>query len=58
MVIISRPLHGLPILALLIPSSELRGYYHSSALRTDNSTFWARPRLDDYVYGGAKLDEQ
>jgi hypothetical protein len=27
-----------------IPSSELLGYNHSSALRTDNSTFWAKPR--------------
>jgi hypothetical protein len=26
------------------PSSKLLGYYHSSALRTDNSTFWAKPR--------------
>jgi len=26
-----------------IPSSKLLGYYHSSALRTDNSTFWAKP---------------
>jgi len=25
------------------PSSELLGYYHSSALRTENSTFWATP---------------
>jgi hypothetical protein len=25
-----------------IPSSKLLGYYHSSALRTDNSTFWAK----------------
>ena len=24
------------------PSSKLLGYYHSSALRTDNSTFWAK----------------
>ncbi len=26
-----------------IPSSKLLGYYHSSALRTDNSTFRAKP---------------
>ena len=26
-----------------LPSSKLLGYYHSSALRTDNSTFWAKP---------------
>src|SRR6266404_2773159 len=26
-----------------IPSSKLLGYYHSSALRTDNYTFWAKP---------------
>jgi hypothetical protein len=26
-----------------IPSSKLLGYYHSSALRTENSTFWAKP---------------
>src|SRR6266478_576665 len=25
------------------PSSKLLGYYHSSALRTDKSTFWAKP---------------
>ena len=25
------------------PSSELLGYYHSSALRTEKSTFWAKP---------------
>jgi hypothetical protein len=24
------------------PSSKLLGYYHSSALRTDDSTFWAK----------------
>jgi hypothetical protein len=34
--ILSRPLHGLNILETLFPSSELLGYYHSSALRTDN----------------------
>ncbi len=28
-----------------IPSSKLLGYYHSSALRTDNYTFWAKPLL-------------
>jgi hypothetical protein len=28
-------------------SSKLLGYYHSSALRTDNSTFWAKPCLMD-----------
>ena len=27
-----------------IPSSKLLGYYHSSALRTDNPAFWAKPR--------------
>jgi hypothetical protein len=32
----SRPLHGLNMLETLFPSSELLGYYHSSALRTDN----------------------
>jgi hypothetical protein len=26
-----------------IPSSKLLGYYHPSALRTDDSTFWAKP---------------
>jgi hypothetical protein len=26
-----------------IPSSKLLGYYHSSALRTENSTFRAKP---------------
>jgi hypothetical protein len=25
------------------PSSELLGHYHSSALRTEKSTFWAKP---------------
>jgi len=25
------------------PSSKLLGYFHSSALRTDKSTFWAKP---------------
>src|SRR5213596_1478851 len=25
------------------PSSKLLGYYHSSALRTDKSIFWAKP---------------
>jgi hypothetical protein len=25
------------------PSSKLLGYYHPSALRTDNSTFWQSP---------------
>src|SRR5438093_12014272 len=29
------------------PSSKLLGYYHSSALRTDKSTFWAKPRNAD-----------
>jgi hypothetical protein len=29
-----------PILALFIPSSELLGYYHSSALRTDDKLFY------------------
>jgi len=28
-----------------IPSSKLLGYYHSSALRTDNSTFWAKQQI-------------
>jgi hypothetical protein len=27
------------------PSSKLLGSYHSSALRTDNSTFWAKLRV-------------
>jgi hypothetical protein len=31
----SRPLHGLQRLSASDPSSELLGYYHSSALRTD-----------------------
>src|SRR5216684_6884248 len=36
-----------------IPSSKLLGYYHSSALRTDNSTFWAKPiRSEPYFIGG------
>jgi hypothetical protein len=26
-----------------IPSGKLLGYHHSSALRTYNSTFWAKP---------------
>ena len=30
-----------------IPSSKLLGYYHSSALRTDNSTFWAKLSLSN-----------
>jgi hypothetical protein len=31
------------------PSSKLLGYYHSSALRTDNSTFWAKPPAREFL---------
>jgi hypothetical protein len=39
----SRPFHGLRILQLSDPSSELLGYYHSSALRTDQTTCSGSP---------------
>jgi hypothetical protein len=43
------------------PSSKLLGYYYPSALRTDNSTFWAKPiqlyscLWELYVYGKVQV---
>jgi hypothetical protein len=36
----------------LYPSSKLLGYYHSSALRTDKPTLYAKP---EFSIGGGKL---
>ena len=40
-----------PHSSALYPSSELLGYYHSSALRTDKATFCAKPLLRVWCAG-------